>query len=131
MVGAPPHPAKLAAIAAGKKTYSTGVPCPNGHLAPRNVYNGNCRECAAGNTWMRLYGGTRAEFEAMREAKRNGTYRRPCGVRQRAAEKRENKLPMLGTADNELTMRKLIKANWKFLKLLYMEKLDAVRSGIA
>ena len=30
----------------GQVTYETGLPCKNGHIAPRNTGNGNCSECA-------------------------------------------------------------------------------------
>jgi len=64
------HPARDAAIAAGQKTYVTGVKCQNGHLSPRLVANGNCKECDLGGQWMRRTGKTRKEFEKMRAAKR-------------------------------------------------------------
>lgn len=91
----------------------------------------------------------------MRAAKRNGTYARPSkpkspkpksprtqvcrgvldiapGIRKLAAEKRESKLPMIGAdADLSLTERKLIKANAKFLKLLYQQALLAAREAKA
>lgn len=36
---------KADSIAAGETTYSTGVPCRHGHLAPRFVRDGRCVEC--------------------------------------------------------------------------------------
>ena len=38
------HPRKLA-IAAGEKTYSTGMPCKNGHVSPRYTDSGWCVQC--------------------------------------------------------------------------------------
>lgn len=34
-----------AALSAGDKTYTTGVPCSKGHLAPRKANNGGCTAC--------------------------------------------------------------------------------------
>ncbi len=40
-----PHPARLAAIAAGRKTYK-GSPCKRGHSGLRYVAQSDCIECA-------------------------------------------------------------------------------------
>jgi hypothetical protein len=40
-----PHPARLAAIAAGRKTYK-GSPCKRGHSGLRFVAQSDCVECA-------------------------------------------------------------------------------------
>lgn len=37
---------RKAARAAGEKTYSTGNPCKNGHIADRLTSNGSCSECS-------------------------------------------------------------------------------------
>ena len=55
------HPARLAALAAGEKTFDTGQPCPKGHSSPRYVSNGGCSECT------RLF--MQAKTEARRIAK--------------------------------------------------------------
>ena len=36
---------KAAAIAAGERRYSTGVPCKHGHVSDRLVSTGQCTEC--------------------------------------------------------------------------------------
>jgi hypothetical protein len=36
---------RVAAIAAGERTYFSGKPCPAGHQAPRYAVNGSCTEC--------------------------------------------------------------------------------------
>lgn len=37
--------ARSEAIAAGRKTYFTGLPCKNGHISHRHTHNGICAEC--------------------------------------------------------------------------------------
>ena len=48
------------AKARGLKTYFTGKPCPHGHVAPRQLSNGICRECAYDRTrqWANQNKGT-------------------------------------------------------------------------
>jgi hypothetical protein len=39
------HPVRLAALAAGQKTFDTGKPCANGHSSPRYTSSGICVAC--------------------------------------------------------------------------------------
>jgi hypothetical protein len=39
------HPARLAALAAGEKTFDTGQPCSHGHTSLRSTATGKCIEC--------------------------------------------------------------------------------------
>lgn len=58
--------ARAAARAAGATTYETGIPCKQGHLAPRATRTGSCTECTrlAAQRWMAQRPGKAAEYTA-------------------------------------------------------------------
>lgn len=58
--------ARAAALAAGAKTYETGIPCKKGHLAPRATRTGTCVECTsiASKQWLAQRPGKGAEYTA-------------------------------------------------------------------
>lgn len=58
---------KAKARLAGALQYFTGVPCRNGHVAPRLVSNGTCTICAT-NRMKKYYRADRAKFIARRVA---------------------------------------------------------------
>src|ERR1700722_7339122 len=146
------HPARAAAKAAGEKLYDVGRPCPNGHHAVRYVSNGDCVDCRAANLWASRH--DRPASEWVRTQVRTEpahahlgewpdtasivgtTYAE--GRKQGAIERCENKPPMIGADDDDdddaptpsLTARRLLNANAKFLKLLHVEALQAIRNGV-
>lgn len=63
--------ARAAAAAAGLKTYETGVPCKQGHVAPRSTRTGTCTECtkAASKRWLESRPGKAAEYTAAYRAR--------------------------------------------------------------
>lgn len=58
--------ARAAARAAGATTYETGIPCKQGHLAPRATRTGTCTECTrlAAQRWLAQRPGKAAEYTA-------------------------------------------------------------------
>ncbi len=58
--------ARAEAKAAGAKTYETGVPCRQGHLAPRATVSGSCVECVkvASRRWLEQHEGKAAAYTA-------------------------------------------------------------------
>lgn len=60
------HPARLAALAAGAKTYKSSVPCRNGHSGTRYVRDSRCVDCrhAARAKWDANNPGWRAAYSA-------------------------------------------------------------------
>ena len=63
--------ARTQALAAGLKTYVTGTPCKQGHLAPRATRTGTCTECtkAATQNWLDRHPAKGAEYAASYRAK--------------------------------------------------------------
>jgi hypothetical protein len=49
------HPARLAALAAGRSKFDAGTPCINGHVSLRYCNSGACAECnlQRGNKWRK------------------------------------------------------------------------------
>jgi hypothetical protein len=141
------HPARAAAKAAGEKLYDAGRPCENGHHAMRYVGNGNCVDCMAANLWAASNDRPASEWRR-KHAHYSDLGEKPDTARivgdawherrkQETIERRENKPPMIGAdhdddaATPSLTARRLIKANGKFLKLLHVEALQAIRNGVS
>ena len=79
--------ARLAAIAAGDSTYSTGVPCKHGHNAPRHVKNHACTVCclALSKAW------NKANPEKTLAAGRKSYAKDPSKAAARYAKRRANK----------------------------------------
>jgi hypothetical protein len=98
------HPARMAAMADGLKTFTSNRPCPRGHLI-RYVENPLiCAECHKKRVTKNLA----------------------------ADAKREAVLPMIGgDYDCAVTQRRLIAASEKFVRLLYAEAMTAIREGVS
>ena len=64
-------PEREAARAAGQSRYETGIPCKNGHTAPRLVSSGTCTRCRVANTirWKKEHPGYEAKQAQVRRAK--------------------------------------------------------------
>jgi hypothetical protein len=136
----------MAAEDAGSGKYDPGEPCPNkGHVSLFYV-NGGCVTCSLMRRWLQRHPGmseddwktSRAKEQRKGEARKKpenadkafmvGFVAKPRTQKEAADEKSENKLPMIGGDDDvNVTTRRLIKANAKFLKLLITEKLAHIR----
>jgi hypothetical protein len=93
----------MAAMAAGRKTFRGNRPCGHGHLT-RYVENLQCADC------------NKAKSAAKKQA---------------ADAKREAVLPMIGgDYDCSVTQRRLKAASEEFVRLLFAEKLRAIREGV-
>jgi len=113
----------------------------------RYVRNGSCVDCMAADLWAasndRPPSEWRRKFPRADCLGEKPDTARIVGTtyaerrKQAAIERCENKPPMIGTDDDDdaatpsLTARRLVKANAKFLKLLHVEALQAIRNGVS
>jgi hypothetical protein len=77
-----PCPIKAAALAAGKATYFTGVPCKNGHVAERRTDNRLCVECVKIRSRRYYHSNLGAERRRAREKQIEYRKANPVKVRQ-------------------------------------------------
>ncbi len=116
------HPARLAAIAAGERRFKLPGQCPKPGHVWRYVRNGKCSDCDHDRITERR--------EAAKLAKPPKKKPPRPTARETAIEKRGQRLPMIGAdADVEITTRRLIKTNTKFLALLFREALNAIKEA--
>jgi hypothetical protein len=121
------HPARAAAKAAGAKMYDPGRPCTNGHHAMRMVSNGNCVDCDAAAQWARRTGKPVSQWKRRKRAEPKPI--KPKPMRHDRSKPKPDEAPMIGAdLDARETTRKLVKTTDKFLKLLHVEALQAIRA---
>ena len=75
------------ALREGRKTYFTGKPCKNGHIAERDAQHGNCREC----TYDRIKRQRAANPEKFRQRKRDWRKTQAGKDARRAAKRRRRR----------------------------------------
>lgn len=61
---------KREAEARGEKLYFTGKPCVRGHISPRNVAGGMCRECHRENARQRIEQNPQAHRDQVKRSRR-------------------------------------------------------------
>jgi hypothetical protein len=106
-------PARAAALKAGARRFKCEVSCPHGHFW-RFTDSMGCAECSD-------------ERRAARISK-SKSVKKIVGTRRGD----DDKPPAIGQdIDNDQNLRRLKKASQNFLKLLYAEKLEAIRSGVS
>jgi hypothetical protein len=106
------EPARLAAIAAGDKRYSSSFPCEKN---PAHV-------------WRYAEGTACAECGDLKYAAKDRANRPASEI---ALARRDDIAPTIGgDVDETVNNRRLVRATEKFLKALYAEKLQAIRSGV-
>ena len=135
------HPARETARAAGLTQYETGEKCSKGHRSPRSVSNGNCVACETTAQWLRRHPGRTVRDYARKKVR----LERARADRERREREREllrakgnitGKVVRLKVEQPEVDydephnepIDRLMKINTRFLTLLHMEALGAIRA---
>jgi hypothetical protein len=119
------HPKRLAALKRGKKRFKGPQCVKNPDHIWRFVSSGKCADCADARNLEKT--AAKPTLSRMPSKPRSASC---TTVRTAAVEKSETRLPMIGSdLDDDANVRRLTRTTNKFLQLLMVEKLDAIRSG--
>jgi chromatin segregation and condensation protein Rec8/ScpA/Scc1 (kleisin family) len=135
------HPAREAARSAGLKQYETGEKCSKGHSSPRSVSNGNCIACETIGQWLRRHPGKSMKDYAHKQARlertkadreRRKRKRKHIRAKAKMTEKVVRSKGESPEIDHDGPHKEpadwLVKITTRFLTLLHMEALGAIRA---